>query len=321
MDFAAGESHRLRLAEGAEEMTAIAELRERFQIPGVLEFEQGEGGMTRLVATTPDGDATVYLQGAHLTHWKPADEQPAIFVSERAEYATGKAIRGGVPVVFPWFGERHDGKTGPQHGFARISEWELAFAGMAAGELHLAFTLGAGELSRSLGYDDFRLAYRMTIGRELTLELTVANDSKSPLLCEEALHTYFAVGDARRVEIDGLGGTVYLDKVDAMRRKTQPEGALRLVERTDRTYLNTDSTCVLHDAAWARRIVVAKSGSLSTVVWNPWSELTAKMADMEQDGWLRMACIETANVGEDAVAIAPGESHSLRAHISIEKDA
>jgi glucose-6-phosphate 1-epimerase len=304
-------------------MAEITELQEKFAIPGVLDFEAGEDGLTRLKVTTQDAEATVYLQGAHLTHWKPVNEAAAIFVSGRAEYAAGKPIRGGVPVIFPWFGERHDGMTGPQHGFARTSQWELAFAGMVAGELHLAFTLAPNELSRSLGYDGFLLAYRMTIGRELTLELTVANDSgdgdAGGLVFEEALHTYLAVGDARSVSIDGLGGAEYLDKLDAMKRKVQPEGAVRLEARTDRTYLNTDSTCVLHDIAGGRRIVIAKSGSRSTVVWNPWQELTATMVDMEPDGWLRMTCIETANVGEDAVTLAAGETHSMRTHISIEK--
>lgn len=318
----------------------VAELQHRFAIPGVLGFEKTASGLVAARVTSPAAEATIYMQGAHLTHWEPDGQAPAIFLSARAEFAPGKPIRGGVPVIFPWFSERHDGKTGPQHGFARISEWDLAFAAMSGPdtdpELHLAFTLAPNALSQNLGYDHFRLGYRVTIGRKLSLELTVFNDSGSggakrdaqseadmaangaPLIFEEALHTYYAVSDAQKVSIDGLGGATFIDKVDGSQRKVQPKGALKFAGRTDRPYIDTTATCVLHDEAGARRIVVAKTGSNSTVVWNPWKDLTAKMPDMEPDAWLHMTCIETANVGENAVTLQPGATHTMRADISIE---
>ncbi len=231
----------------------LTELQESFGIEGVLRFEEAAGGLVALQVTAPAAEATIYLHGAHVTHWKPAGEGSAIFLSERAEFAPGKAIRGGVPVIFPWFGERHDGKAGPQHGFVRTAEWELAFAAGAGDEVHLVFTLAANEVSRALGFDDFRLSYRVTIGQKLTMELTVANDAAAPLVFEEALHTYLEVADAREVSIDGLGGTEYLDKLDAMKRKRQPAGALRFEGRTDRTYVGTEAACVLHDVAGGRQ--------------------------------------------------------------------
>jgi glucose-6-phosphate 1-epimerase len=318
----------------------LGELQHKFAIPGVLGFEETASGLVAVRVTSPTAEATIYMQGAHLTHWKPAGQAPAIFLSQRAEFAPGKPIRGGVPVIFPWFSERHDGKTGPQHGFARISEWELGFAAMSGDDLHLAFTLAPNELSRSLGFDHFRLGYRVTVGRKLTLEMTVANDSGAggargggpaaatakadqvangaALVFEQALHTYYAVADAQKVSIDGLGGVTFIDKVDEMKRKVQPAGALHFEGRTDRPYLNTTATCVLHDPAGGRRIVIAKSGSNSTVVWNPWKEFTANMPDMEPDAWLHMTAIETANVGENAVTLQPGATHTMRADISVE---
>ena len=299
-------------------MADVAELESRFGIPGVLGFETTGSGLVAVKVTAPAAEATIYLHGAHVTHWKPAGEARAIFMSQRAEFAPGKAIRGGVPICFPWFGERGEGKPGPMHGFARISEWELEFAAMAGDEVHLAFTLAPNELSRSLGFDDFKVGYRVSVGRRLTLELTVANESSAPLVFEEALHTYYAVADARKVEIEGLSGTEYIDKVDGGKRKVQALGPLTFRGRTDRPYLNTEAACVLEDPAGGRKIVVAKSGSRSTVVWNPWEELTAKMADMEPDAWLHMTCVETANVGEDAVTLAAGATHTMRADVSTE---
>jgi glucose-6-phosphate 1-epimerase len=140
----------------------------------------------------------------------------------------------------------------------------------------------------------------------------------SPLVFEEALHTYYAVADARKVSIDGLGGTTYIDKVDGFKEKVQPAGALHFAGRTDRPYLNTEATCVLHDPAGSRKITVAKSGSRTTVVWNPWEEFTAKMPDMQPDAWLHMTAIETANVGPDTITLAAGETHTMRAHVTVE---
>ena len=299
----------------------VAELEERFAVEGVLGFEQTASGLVFARVTAPAAQATVYLHGAHLTDWQPAGEAPVLFLSARTELAPGKAIRGGVPVIFPWFGPRHDGLAGPSHGFARTSEWELAFAALAGDEVHLTFTLGPDQASRALGYEHFRLAYRMTIGRALTLELTAANDSGvqgTPLEFEEALHTYFAVRDVRATTVTGLAGAEYLDKRDQMRRKLQPEGAMSLTGTTDRVYLDTAATCVIDDALGKRRIVVEKTGSHSTVVWNPWAEVAATLPDMEAEAWPGMLCVETANVGDSAVTLKPGETHTMRAAISVE---
>jgi glucose-6-phosphate 1-epimerase len=308
------------------------ELQMKFDIPGVLTFKPANGGLLAAHVTAPAAEATVYINGAHLTHWKPAGQASAIFTSPKSDFIAGKPIRGGVPVIFPWFSERHDGKTGPMHGFARISDWQLAFAAMSGDDLHLMWTLEPNDLSRSLGFDHFKVSYRMTIGHKLTLELTVANDSGNggattpeemqrngaPLVFEEAFHTYYAVADARQVTIDGLGNTGYIDKVDNFKRKHQDEAVLHLTGRTDRPYLNTTATCVLHDPAGKRKITVAKTGSNSTVVWNPWDELCAKLPDMQPDGWLHFTCIETANVGDNTITLKPGSAHSMRVEVTLE---
>ncbi len=328
-------------------MADAATLQKKFGIPNVLRFKQLANGLVVLHVTAPAAEATIHLQGAHVTHWKPVGFAPAIFLSQRAEFTPGKPIRGGIPIVFPWFSDRHDGKPGPQHGFARISEWDLAFAALAGSqddaELHLAFTLAPNDLSRSLGFDHFRLGYRVTVGRALTIEMSVANDSGNgsahgsgpaaataaadmaasgaPLVFEQALHTYYEVADARQVSIDGLGGAAFIDKVDNFERKIQDPGPLHLTGRIDRPYLNTEATCVLHDPAGRRTITVAKQGSHSTVIWNPWRELTATMPDMQPDAWLHMTAIETANVADNAITLQPGETHTMRMTASIDKTA
>jgi glucose-6-phosphate 1-epimerase len=295
----------------------IVQLNEHFGLPGVLAFHATASGLIYAAVTTVHATSTVYLQGAHVAAWQPKGQQPAIFLSRKSDFAPGKPIRGGVPIAFPWFANRHDGKTGPSHGFARIQDWTLAFAALAGDDLHLTFTLGPTEMSRNLGYDKFRLAYQLIIGTTLTMELTVVNDAAMPLLFEEALHTYYAVADIHEVTVDGLDKVTYLDKNDNFKSKQQ-HGAITITEPTDRVYLNTTGTCVIHDAGTKRRIAVAKTGSNTTVVWNPWESGAAKIPDLDPTEWHEYVAVETVNAAVNAVTLAPGARHVMQAHVTVE---
>jgi glucose-6-phosphate 1-epimerase len=295
----------------------LAQLNEHFGLPGVLAFNETSSGLIRADVTTPHASATVYLQGAHLTAWQPAGQHPVIFTSRKTELAAGKAIRGGIPICFPWFATRHDGKPGPSHGFGRIQDWTLAFAAVAGDDLHLTFTLGPTDISRDLGFDHFRLAYQLIIGRALTMQLTVANDGASPLIFEEALHSYYEVADVHEVTITGLEGVTYLDKNEHMQSKQQ-DGAITIAGPTDRVYLNTTATCVIHDASAKRRIIVEKTNSNTTVVWNPWESGAQKLADLDPTEWHEFVAVETVNAAEDSVTLSRGASHTMKSHISVE---
>ena len=299
-------------------------LSDQFAIPGVLTFSQNEQGLIRANITTPACTAELYLQGAHLTQWQPTGQRPVLFLSERSFFTPGKAIRGGIPIIFPWFGARtatpEDPRTdGPSHGFARTSEWTLAFAALAGNDLHLTLTLGPSDISRSLGYDQFALAYEITLGTELHIQLTVNNQGSTPLHFEEAFHTYFSVGDAQQISIIGLSDTDYLDKTDNFKKKHQTDPLLKLTGETDRPYLNTVVPVNIDDPVYKRRITVDKAESKTTVVWNPWSALTATLPDMAPDCWLTMVCIETANVATNAITLPSGEQHTMEAHLFVQE--
>ncbi len=295
----------------------LIELNEHFGLPGVLTFRATSGGLFYADITTPHASATIFLQGAHVTAWQPAGHSPVLFTSHMTEPVAGKAIRGGVPICFPWFGDRHDGKTGPSHGFARIQEWTVAFAALAGDDLHITFTLGPTDLSRSLGFDQFRVAYQLIIGSSLTMQLTVANDAQAPLVFEEALHTYYAVGDITQANLTGLEDVSYLDKEDGLKEKIQ-RGAVAITGPTDRVYLDTATTCLLHDTINNRRIVVAKINSNVTVVWNPWESGAAKLHDMRAEEWKQFLAVEAANAARDFITLAPGAAHTMQAHVTVE---
>jgi glucose-6-phosphate 1-epimerase len=292
----------------------LAQLNEHFAIPGVLAFHQIPSGLLYASVTTPHATATVYLQGAHLAAWQPTGQQPVLYLSHKSDFAPGKPIRGGVPIAFPWFANRHDGKAGPSHGFARIQNWTLAFAALAGEDLHLTFTLSPTDISHNLGYDNFHLVYQLVIGPTLTMQLTVGNDAATPLLFEEALHTYYAVADIHQVTVTGLEPTPFGDKTDNMQVKPAAHAPITFTGETDRLYANTTAPCTIHDAAGHRTITVSKKNSDTTVVWNPWKE----MPDLGPDEWHNMVCVETVNAADNAVTLAPGKTHTMRAHITVE---
>jgi glucose-6-phosphate 1-epimerase len=299
------------------EMTST-ELNQRFAIGGALQFETAPGGLIRAVIATPLAVAEIYLHGAHVTQWIPRGQQPVLFLSSRSLFAPDKAIRGGVPVIFPWFGPRADGKPGPAHGFARTTAWNVESARLLdTGAVEMAFGLAPNDESRALGFDQFAVRFTVTVGSELNMSLAVTNQGATSLIFEEALHTYFTVSDIRGVEVHGLEGTTYIDKTDSMQRKVQPDSPIRFAKETDQLHLNTTAASVIQDARWNRRIAIHKTGSNSTVVWNPWIAKTAALGDMAPDEWERMVCVETVNAADNAVTLAPGGTHQMTAAISI----
>lgn len=286
------------------------ELNERFGVVGKLRFEPGGGGLACARVTCQSATGSVYLHGAHVTGYQPRGHEPVLFVSGSSGYGPGKAIRGGVPICFPWFGPNASNPSAPSHGPARITSWRLAEARDSDRGITLRF---------DAVFEPFRISHAVTFGAELVMALTVENTSNSPATFEAAQHTYFCVSDVRQVQVTGLKGVDYLDKVDGQRPKTQGDEPIRFTGETDRVYLDTRSTCTLKDPGLGRSITVAKVGSDSTVVWNPWADKAKAMGDLGDDDWLKMLCIETANAGSNTVTLAPGGTHTMTTTVGVSR--
>ena len=285
------------------------QLNDQFGIPQRLRFETSNGGLTRAIVTTPQADAEIYLYGAQVTHFQPRDSKPVLWMSQKAAFTPGKPIRGGVPICFPWFGPKAGDSSAPMHGLARLTEWTVQSVSRTATSTDLTLSL---EL-----LDTYALTFTVSVAQSLGMSLTVRNITGQPVVFEEALHTYFAVGDIRQTTITGLENTRFFTLIPEARTLDQGNLPVAFSGETDRVYLDTQSTCVIHDPVWNRMIEVAKSGSHSTVVWNPWIAKAKAMPDFGDEEWPEMLCIETCNVKENAICLSPQESHTMRAGITL----
>lgn len=281
--------------------------------PGKVSFLDGQGELPMLEVTTAWSRAEIYLHGAHVTHFKKHDEQPLLFMSQVSRFVEGQPIRGGIPVIFPWFGAR---EAMGQHGFARVKTWDLKeFAPAPDGSVSVRFRLP--ESPEASSYPPFTAEYVVTVSDRLKLELFVTNTSpQEPLVFENCLHTYFEVGDINSLSIKGLKKVSYLDKVANFAKKTEKNEAITVGSEVDRIYLNTTGPIEVLDPKLKRRIRVEKHGSLSTVVWNPWIAKAQQMPDFGNDEYLRMVCVESGNVSSNQISLPPGETSKLTVILS-----
>lgn len=293
-------------------MDEVTNLNQRFAINGQLGFSTGEGGLVIANVKNAHAQAQIALQGAHILSYQPTGEAPLIWLSPNAKFAPGKAIRGGVPICWPWFGNHEKEPGYPAHGIARTAMWEVIDSEMTPkGGTRITFALQIDAAAAKLWPHPCALHCIVTVGRELVIELVTQNTGSSPFTITEALHTYFAIGDIDQVQVSGLESCAYIDKVDGFKRKVEPD-QVRVGSEVDRVYLNTAEDCIIEDSKLGRNILVSKSGSDSTVVWNPWAEKAAAMADMGEGSYRTMLCVESANAAENAVTVAPGSHHGMR---------
>lgn len=280
----------------------------RSDLPGRVTFSEGNGNLPRIEITTPHSTGELYLNGATVTQFQKTNEPPLLFLSQFSRWEQGQAIRGGVPVVFPWFGPR---EGSAQHGFARTAPWELKeIVPLADGAIRVHLTLP--ETNEGSLYPPFRAELRATFGQKLALEFAVQNLSPDqPFEFEDCLHTYFHVGHISDISLTGLKGARYLDKTENYARHTDSDAVLRIDRETDRAYLDTTAAIEIRDERLRRRILVEKTGSNSTVVWNPWIKKSQQMPDFGNEEYPSMVCVESGNVADNRLVLAPGQSHLL----------
>jgi glucose-6-phosphate 1-epimerase len=296
--------------------TALAVSYRQMEDPLSASVVEGNGGLRKVRVTSPDVEGEMYLHGAHITSWKPAGREEVLFLSSQSRWENGHAIRGGIPICFPWFAEKADDPKAPAHGFVRTKAWQLESIAQAEDGITVSMFTESDEDTKRWWPAEFHLAYRVTFAAELRLELVVTNTGKTSMRFEEALHAYHRVENILKTRVAGLDTIRFIDKTDSNRKKIQ-NGEIAIASETDRIYLDTSAAIELEDPVLLRRTRVVKENSRTTVVWNPWVQKAHSMSDFADNEWIQMICIETSNVSDFAVDLAPGQQHKMKAVVRV----
>ena len=299
---------------------SIEQLNSTYGIAGQLKFVEGKGGFPIIKIENKTAKAEISVYSGQVLSFQPASEpEDLMFLSQKAYYQEGKAIKGGIPVCWPWFGSDPEGLGRSSHGFARNRLWKVwATEAMPNGEIKVRLGLVDSAETRKIWPHVFELAIEISVGTALNIELITHNTGEQAFSITQALHTYFKVGNINQVKVLGLENTKYLDKVDDFAQKTQ-QGVITISEEVDRIYTNVSPELTIDDAALDRRIIISSTGSQTAVVWNPWAEISAKMADLDDEDYQEFICVETVNAATEIVEIQPGSKYSLGANYRVER--
>lgn len=281
--------------------------------------------LTVLAINNRHATAAIALQGAQVLEYKPHGAQPVIWLSDQVEYKRGQSQRGGIPVCWPWFGalERNPSAVSaltqnnieqPAHGLVRARDWTIQSIRENDDNTDIILSFVSDSLLQQYWPHAAELQLRITIGTTLRLELTTRNLGAQPLAITQALHTYFAISAIDHVHVSGFENTRYIDTLDAWREHRQRD-AIYFNAETDRIYLDVPREIVLHDSGWQRAIHLRATNSASAVVWNPWIEKSKRLSQFRPDAWRDMVCIETANVLDDRIELAPQAQQTLTLEI------
>ena len=281
-----------------------------FSRPGTIDFQESPDGFTRFRVRSPLFEAEFATQGAHLLRFSAADGHPLLFLSAHTSLTPGKAIRGGIPVIFPWFGPREGDTGSPMHGLVRTRPWEIESIQVAPdGTGKVVFSLASSPETIQIWPHPFHLRMTFTLGQSLEIDWEVHNTGPAPFRFEQALHPYFSVRDVFSTSVTGLEGSHYLDKADGLRWKQDQRDSVEFRGETDRLYVDTTGACVLRDVAAGRELRITKEHSASSVVWNPWSTKAASLADLGNEEWREFVCVEQANANRNAIELPSGKTH------------
>lgn len=295
-------------------MNNFSELKKKFQIPGRVMLTLDQDGLMKLVVTSDQSTAEIYLKGAHVTSFQQKGEKLLLFMSPSAKVARGNILHGGIPLCFPWFASREGEKLA--HGFARNSIWDLVQTSLTSeGEVDIIFQLPKNIL-QDAGWPPVEVLYRVTVGKKLQLELAVNNTTSFPFSYEECFHSYFLVGDIDQVTVHGLKGLTYLDKNEDFTVKQEVHDELPILGETNSVYLDSTAPIEIHDRSLHRTIRIEKQHSRSTVVWNPWSEKAKGIVDFGPEDYRHMLCVESGNVKDFSIELPSGKKSSFHVAIS-----
>jgi glucose-6-phosphate 1-epimerase len=284
-----------------------------FSIPGLVAVSRDANGLECVTVTNAFARAQVYFHGGHVAAFEPTGQKPVLWLSPQSAFQAGRAIRGGVPICWPWFGPHPSRPDLPAHGFARIRSWTgVDAAQLGDGRTRIRLSLEDDSDTRALWPHAFSLTLSVTVGETLELELLALNTGDSPFSYTDALHTYLSVADVSRARVDGFDGAAFVHSTRHFRGVQS--GTIAFKGEVNNIYVPNLGVASVTDPVLDRRFDVEKSGSRATVVWNPGEALGSAMKDVG-DHWTEFVCVEAANCADTQVTLLPGTSHTTAQRI------
>lgn len=297
----------------------IEELNREFGIAGQLRFIAGEGGLPMMEVDNGQARAKVSVYAGQVLSFQPAgSDDDLLFLGGKAYFESGKAIKGGIPICWPWFGPDPQGEGRAAHGFVRNWLWTVISAvALSDGSIEIRLGIADDSDTRAIWPHTFNLFQVITVGRTLKLELITLNAGDVPFSITQGFHSYFKVGDISQTRVQGLDGLRYIDKLAGGADKTQ-QGELTIDGEVDRIYEGVEGDLNVDDAALGRRIRIRGSNSSTGVVWNPWVDTTRSMADLDDDDYKDFVCVETLNAASEVVEVPARDEVSIGVEIAVE---
>ena len=252
--------------------------------------------------------AAIALHGAHVLSYIPEGQAEVIWMSNAAILDGSTALRGGIPICWPWFGRI----ASPAHGFVRNREWSLLDYQDTPDNVTLTLGVHSDDNTFAIWPHQFALRLVVTIADTLDVRLEIENTDTQPWMFSGALHTYLNLGDVRQVKVTGMGRE-YIDSLQDS-QLCQGGETLSLEQGIDRVYTQPNARISVADPELNRQIEVSNAGHNSAVLWNPWQEGAQAMADMQNDGYLTMLCVEStqhAKSIEEGITLDPNQTYTL----------
>jgi len=282
-----------------------------FALPNNVTIVDKADNYPVIVVDNDFAKAEIAVLGAHVLQYQPTGQQAVLWLSKDAVYERGRAVRGGIPLCWPWFGDHPDDSSMPAHGFARTGEFDIIrIENTDNGETLMTLRLENKDSTQALWPHPFTLDVHITVGESLSVSMTMTNKSRETQTFTAALHSYFSIDNVTTSHIEGLDDTPYFDKVQDFATFEQA-GDITIDQEVDRVYVPTQSDVLIIDKGLNRTVRIAKTGSHSTVVWNPWIDKAAAMGDFHNEGYQTMVCVETSNALTDSVSLDSDESHTI----------
>lgn len=289
----------------------IVHLNINYGIGEQLKFVKGKGGFPFISIKNQSATALISLHGGQILSFKPIEvEEDLFFLSSKSYYSDGKAIRGGVPVCWPWFGPDPKGLQRPNHGFVRSHLWTIVSTATTDTETKVSLQFLERYKKEKTWRQPFALTLEITIGTTLGLKLITHNTGDKPFSITQAFHSYFHVGDIDQVQVSGLEGRNYFDKLDQGTEKSQAS-TLTPSEEIDRIYTDVKNELIINDPVFKRKIQISSPNNETVVVWNPGQKTSRTIADLKNKAYKQFICVETGNIAFDLIHVPADGEHSF----------